>query len=138
MAVPPRTVRRLDQRLAAALATIVVRAAVRRLPFRDVTHCVRRVVATARASANSTEVEAALNAVDTAARWLPFRVACLERSLSALLLLAIQRKATTWCHGVRTRPLPLELHAWLTDESGMMIGEPNTAATYEILTRISR
>lgn len=138
MAIPPRTRQRVGRRLAAVLAAIVVRAAVRGLPFRYVTRYVRRVLATTHTTASTAETETALDAVDTAARWLPFRVACLERSLSALLLLALRRKAATWCHGVRTTPLPLELHAWLTDESGKLIGEPNIDATYEILTRISR
>lgn len=86
-------------------------------------------------AATTGEVLLALEAVDAAADWTPFRVACLERSLATVLLLTASRRGVTWCVGARNPPLAM--HAWLCDQRGHPIGEPAEALTYQPLVVIA-
>jgi hypothetical protein len=121
--------------LAGACAAVVVTVALRLLPFGSVTVATRRLSLRARRTASSGEALRMLQAVDSGARLVPFRVACLERSLSVVLLLALRRANVTWCMGVRTPPLAS--HAWIASPNGEPIGEPVTTATYRPLLVIS-
>jgi hypothetical protein len=58
----------------------------------------------------------------------------MERSLTAVVLLALRRRGVTWHTGIRTPPLTA--HAWLTDTTGEPIGEPSSASTYSPLLTI--
>jgi len=133
MAAPPPDTRPGSARtVVAALAVTIVRTGVLVLPFWWITGFVR-VVNTGRAASRS-EVVRVLGAVDAAARTLPFRIACLERSLAGLALLAARRRRVTWCLGVRRAP-PIALHAWLADTTGTPVADSDTTSTYRpILT----
>lgn len=131
----PRRVRarRLTTGLAGCVAS-VVRLALVTLRFDHVTSVVRWAAGTTRRTASPEEVQNVLDAIDNASRWTPGRLACLERSLTAVVLLALRRRGVTWHTGIRTPPLAA--HAWLTDTTGNPIGEP-PSATYSPLITIS-
>lgn len=119
----------------AACIALVVRLVLRVARFDRVTTAVRWLAGTTRRAATTEEVTRVLRAVDAGAAWVPIRVACLERSLTAVVLLAARRGGVTWQMGVRTPPLAS--HAWLVDATGKPIGEPPTTAAYRPLIAIS-
>jgi len=121
--------------VSAVCVASTVRLALVALRFDHVTAAIRWLAGTTRRTASPEEVEHVLEAVDKAARWVPVRLACMERSLAAVVLLAARRQGVTWRMGVRTPPLAA--HAWLTDASNNPIGEPPSAATYQPLITIS-
>ncbi|WP_184728790.1 lasso peptide biosynthesis B2 protein [Saccharopolyspora phatthalungensis] len=105
-------------RCAGAAAATIAWLAVRCLRFDRTVWLVQHLVSgTGRRLATAREAEAMLRAIDEGAAWLPMRVACLERSLAAVLLAAGWRRAITWCYGVRARP-PLTMHAWISTPTG--------------------
>ncbi|MGH3802628.1 MAG: lasso peptide biosynthesis B2 protein, partial [Pseudonocardiaceae bacterium] len=55
-----------------------------------------------------------------AGRWLPARVACLERSLVVVLWCGLRRRSVCWRIGVRTPPLTV--HSWI-EAAGQPVGE---------------
>lgn len=121
---------------AIALAVgLVVRLALIALPFDRIKVIIRRVIESARRPATPEQVIRVLAAIDQASRWSPVRLACLERSLSAAILLAARGRGVTWRMGVRTPPFAA--HAWIADDSGQPIGEPSSTATYQPLLTIS-
>ena len=83
--------------------------------------------------ATAGEAERTVAAVRWAARWTPFRVACLEESIAAVLVLATRRRRVTWCHGVA--PDPVQFHAWIQTEGGP-VAEPPTTSRYTVLRTI--
>lgn len=121
--------------VAGAVAATLARSALRVLRFHRVTALVRWLAPRTRRPACTADVLIILAAIDRAAAWLPFRVACLERSLAAVLLLAVHRKGVTWQIGVRTPPFAL--HAWLTDTMGRPVGERESTVAYQPLVRVS-
>ena len=121
--------------LTGACTTLVVWFALRLLRFNHVTATVRLLARTPRRFATTDETLRALYTVDAGAALLPVRVACLERSLAAVVLLTARRRGITWCMGVRTPPLAS--HAWVTDQAGESIGEVSTTADYRTLLEIS-
>lgn len=139
MSTPMATMRTprssLPTRIAGACAGLVVRTAVRLLRFDHVTTSAQWLQRLASRRATPEEILSALHAVDAGAALLPFRVACLERSLAALLLLAARRRGVTWRMGVRTPPITT--HAWLADAAGEPIGESSPVAGYRPLLTIS-
>ncbi|GAB3165195.1 hypothetical protein GCM10027059_22530 [Myceligenerans halotolerans] len=68
-----------------------------------------------------------------AARWAPGRVACLEESVAAVVMLATRGHSVTWCHGVATDPYAL--HAWIQCD-GQPVAEPASTSQYTILRTI--
>ncbi|WP_423461873.1 lasso peptide biosynthesis B2 protein [Promicromonospora sp. MS192] len=76
------------------------------------------------------EAEQVVSAVRWASNWVPFRVACLEESIAAVLVLAARRRAVTWCHGVA--PDPVQFHAWIQID-GSPVAEPSTTSRYTVL-----
>ncbi|MGA5701802.1 lasso peptide biosynthesis B2 protein [Peterkaempfera bronchialis] len=62
----------------------------------------------------------AVRSVRWAARAFPARVACLEESTAASLLLALGGRGGVWRHGVATDPI--RLHAWICDLRGQPVG----------------
>ncbi|WP_422647565.1 lasso peptide biosynthesis B2 protein [Actinoalloteichus caeruleus] len=119
--------------LGASVLAAAIRCVLLIMPFRWVIWGLRELAWTATRTANRAEVDAALAAVDAAARWLPCRMACLERSITAFVLLAVRRRGVTWHIGARSSPLAL--HAWLADADGP-IGEPASAGSHQPLTTI--
>lgn len=132
-APPPGAQPGRTRTVAAALAVTMVRAAVRWLPFGRITGFLRAVNTGREASRG--EIERALYAVDAAAAGLPFRVACLERSLAGLVLLAARRRRVTWCLGVRQTP-PIAMHAWLADTAGQPVAELDAIPTYRTILTV--
>lgn len=115
---------------------LIVRLALRTARFNHVVAAVRWLAGTTRRDATPEQVMRVLHVVDAGASWVPVRIACLERSLTAVVLLAAGRRGVTWQIGVRTPPLTV--HAWLVDATtGDPIGEPSTTAAYRPLITIS-
>jgi hypothetical protein len=83
--------------------------------------------------ATPTEATDAVHAVRRAARHWPARVACLEESIGATLLLGIRGRWVTWCHGVAADPI--HLHAWI-EAGGHPVAEPDSTEHYTPLLRI--
>lgn len=84
-------------------------------------------------SATTSEANQVVTAVRWASRWIPFRVACLEESIAAVLVLAARRRRVTWCHGVA--PDPVQFHAWIQTH-GSPVAEPSTTSRYTVLRTI--
>ncbi|WP_198663522.1 lasso peptide biosynthesis B2 protein [Jiangella endophytica] len=62
------------------------------------------------------------------AHGVPARVACLEESVAANLLLAAAGRRGCWTHGAATDPL--RFHAWLADGEGRPVEEPPDTELY--------
>lgn len=82
-------------------------------------------------SATDLQARHAVRAVRHAARYLPARIACLEESVAAKLLLAVAGKRATWCHGIATDPV--RLHAWIAGRDGDPIDEPPSTHRYTMI-----
>lgn len=70
----------------------------------------------------------AVRSVRWAARLFPARVACLEESTTAALLLAAGGRGGAWRHGVVTDPI--RMHAWICDVHGQPVEEPDQTGDY--------
>lgn len=125
----------LHRLLIGAAAATLARIALRALSFHRVIVIVRWLAARTRYPATIEDVLGVLRAIDAAAAWLPFRVACLERSLAAVCLLAARRRGVVWQVGVRTPPFAM--HAWLTASTGESIGEPQSTVAYQPLIQVT-
>jgi hypothetical protein len=122
----------------AAAAALVITLAVRSLGPRERAMSRLTVLATTAANLTATpshadEAEQVVSAVRWASRWIPFRVACLEESIAAVLVLAARRRRVTWCHGVA--PDPVQFHAWI-QAHGSPVAEPPTTSRYTVLHTI--
>lgn len=135
MATAHRARPNLAATASAACVGLIVHLALRVTRFNHVTAAIRWLAGTTRRHATPGEVISMLHAVDTAATVIPVRVACLERSLTAVVLLAARRRGVTWQLGVRIPPLAT--HAWLADATGTPIGEPWTTSAYRPLITVS-
>ena len=82
---------------------------------------------------HTNEAGRVVSAVRWASRWIPFRIACLEESIAAVLVLAARRRSVTWCHGVA--PDPVQFHAWIQTH-GSPLAEPPTTSRYTVLHTI--
>jgi hypothetical protein len=76
-----------------------------------------------RRAATHSEARWALDCVRAGAGIIPVRIACLEETAAATLLLALLGRGVGWCHGVAAEPA--RLHAWITLH-GCPVGEPET------------
>jgi hypothetical protein len=81
--------------------------------------------------ASDQQARHAVRAIRHAARLIPARVACLEESVAATVLLAAAGKRTRWCHGIATDPV--RLHAWVAGRNGDPIEEPSSTARYTVI-----
>ena len=120
--------------LLGALVGWFVAVALKWLSLAQIMSVSRWLARRCRRPATRDEALRALALMDAGARFVPYRVACLERSLGVLLLMGSRRLGITWCQGVRTSPFAS--HAWV-ELSGEPIGEPDTTATYQRLLVIS-
>ncbi|MFD9380894.1 lasso peptide biosynthesis B2 protein [Streptomyces sp. NPDC059999] len=78
--------------------------------------------------ASTAHARTAVRSVRWAARAVPARVACLEESIAASLLLAAGGRGKAWRHGVAADPI--RLHAWIADERGRPVEEPGHTDDY--------
>lgn len=122
----------------AAAVALIVTLAVRSLGPSERAMSRLTVLATTAAHLTATpshddEAERVVSAVRWASRWIPFRVACLEESIAAVLVLAARRRHVTWCHGVA--PDPVQFHAWI-QAHGSPVAEPSTTSRYTVLRTI--
>lgn len=120
--------------LLGALVGWAVAVALKRFSWARIAAMARWFAARSRRAATRDEAIRVLRAMDAGARYVPFRVACLERSLGALVIMGSRRLGVTWCQGVRTPPFAS--HAWI-EVSGEPIGEPGTTATYQRMLVVS-
>lgn len=86
-----------------------------------------------RRGADPAVIEDALHCVRNVASVLPFRVACLEETAAAMLVLASTGRRAGWCHGVAADPI--RLHAWIALD-GQPVAEPASTARYTPLLQI--
>lgn len=87
-----------------------------------------------RSSATPGEVTRAIHAVRRASFVFPTRVACLEESTAAVLVLRSCGASVRWCHGVA--PDPITLHAWVETHDGEAPAEPSSTSGYTIVRTI--
>jgi hypothetical protein len=87
----------------------------------------------ARRPATHDDAARAVNAVRWAGRHWPARVACLEESVAATILLGLRRLQVTWCHGVAADPI--HLHAWI-QAGDRPVAEPETTNHYTPLLQV--
>lgn len=106
---------------------VLVIAALRALPLRAVLATTTYLNNRVHASASQDEALAVVRATRQAAAWWPGRAACLEISLTAAWLAALQGRTVTWCHGVQVRPYTF--HAWV-EADGLPVGEPATTSSF--------
>ncbi|MFD8987870.1 lasso peptide biosynthesis B2 protein [Streptomyces goshikiensis] len=78
--------------------------------------------------ASAVHARTAVRSVRWAARAIPARVACLEESTAASVLLAAGGRGNAWRHGVAADPI--RLHAWICDEHGRPVEEPGHTGDY--------
>ncbi|MGH3814373.1 MAG: lasso peptide biosynthesis B2 protein [Pseudonocardiaceae bacterium] len=86
-----------------------------------------------RRRAEPASVEHALYCVRNVASVLPFRVACLEETAAAMLVLALTGQRAGWCHGIAADPI--RLHAWIALD-GHPVAEPASTSRYTPLLHI--
>lgn len=86
-----------------------------------------------RRQAEPASVEHVLHCVRNVASVLPLRVACLEETAAAMLVLALTGRRAGWCHGIAADPI--RLHAWISLD-GHPVAEPASTSRYVPLLRI--
>lgn len=112
---------RCAARLGLAAAVLLLR-----LPFRHTVRAARLARRVGRHPASLGQAETLVAAVAHAGRRWPVRIACLERSLGAVLAAALLRRNLTWCLGARFAPPPTEYHAWAELPDHGPVGEYTT------------
>ncbi|HKR52259.1 MAG TPA: lasso peptide biosynthesis B2 protein [Pseudonocardiaceae bacterium] len=92
--------------------------------------------ATVRTTRPATDAEArrAVHAVRQVGLFLPGRLACLEESVTVVLMLAVSRLRVNWCHGVAADPV--RLHAWVETSHGEPVAEPPSTLRYTTLLTV--
>lgn len=123
--------------LAATLALAVTLAArclgTTRRALQRLTRLVRWATTMARREATIADAETSILAVRCTARLWPARVACLEESIAAILVLAMTGRSATWCHGIAAEPVAL--HAWI-EVNGSPVAEPPSTERFTAILRI--
>jgi hypothetical protein len=115
-----------------ALAALSLAALLLVLPFRIAIASVKLLKERwATTPAQRHEVQAALIAAHTLGRHFPGRLACVQLSLTCVLILAIRRRRADWAFGTSTDPL--NLHSWVE-----ISGEPIYHPLDEALNRTYR
>lgn len=70
-------------------------------------------------------------AVDGAARRYPFRAACMEKSLAAVLMAALTGRRLIWCLGAV--PDPYRFHAWVEAADAVVVAPGDAAQPHRFL-----
>ncbi|MFE0059928.1 lasso peptide biosynthesis B2 protein [Streptomyces sp. NPDC059003] len=108
--------------LVVALAAFgVASALVHASPLRVTLALVRGLKRTTRRAAGRAEAGRIAAACTFAARYVPGRAACMERSLAVFLACCAGGARVDWCLGCRFDPC--EAHAWV-ETGGVPVGEP--------------
>lgn len=118
MALPADDVRVDTRRRLVAPVAFVLALVLLRLPFRTSAALVTRFKRT-KPEASAADALDALNAARWISRWYPGRVACLELTLTAVLVAAFLGVRVDWCFGFAVDPYTF--HAWVE-----VAGEPVT------------
>lgn len=120
---------------ACALATVLlVRAAGRRThAFSRLVRLVRIAALVARRPVRDVDAVAVLDCVRVIGGVSPFRTACLEETVAAMLALALTGRRAGWCHGIAADPI--RLHAWLSLD-GCPVGEPTSTLRFTPLIQL--
>lgn len=114
----------LSYRLAAVPMLGIASLLARRTPLRLTLAIIRTLKAATRRRPLSRErAEAIIAARDWAAGRFPGRSACMESSLTAVLLATATGRGVDWCIGCRFSPA--ESHAWIEVDQ-TPVGEPDT------------
>jgi hypothetical protein len=121
------------RRALAWVITGAVAVAVRCVRFHRIERLARWLMRPTRRSADAVEIEIMLAAIDRASRWLPVRVACLERSLAVVLWCGLLRRSVCWRIGVRSPPFTG--HAWV-EAGGRPVGELVPRDSYQPLLTV--
>ena len=124
--------------LEAALLLTLLRLGLRLLPFQTVRGLLARFGADAKApAASDTETTRRVLWAVTAAS-CRLGLTCLPQALAAHTLLARRGLASELRIGVtRTSGSPLEAHAWIEDESGILIGNLPNLAHFKPFTNLN-
>jgi hypothetical protein len=132
---PPHIPVPAGRTLAAGLALAVVLAATATGPkprrLARLTRLLGTVTRLPHQPATREEAEHAIVAVRAAGRLCPGRVACLEESAAATLLLAFSHRRVIWCHGAAGDPI--RLHAWVETVQHEPVAEPASTARFATL-----
>ena len=134
LAPAPRFSRVWAPAAAFALLTVhLVRVTGRR--SRGFARMLRLVHATrlAQRAASPTQAARVLDCVRVIGRLSPFRTACLEETVAAMLALAMTGRRAGWCHGIAADPI--RLHAWLSLD-GCPVGEPTSTLRFTPLIQL--
>lgn len=120
---------------ACALATVLlVRVAGRPTrAFSRLLRLVRIAAQVARRPIRDVDAVTVLDCVRVIGRVSPFRTACLEETVAAMLALAITGRRAGWCHGIAADPI--RLHAWLSLD-GCPVGEPTSTLRFTPLIQL--
>jgi hypothetical protein len=97
-----------------------------RLPFRHTVRVVRCARRLGHRPLNPDPAAALIAAVQHTGRLWPGRIACMERSLGAVLAAALLRRELSWCVGARFALPPTEYHAWASLPGVGPVGEYTT------------
>ncbi len=120
--------------LAAVVLLQVLAARRGRSPMLNLMRMVERAAQGGRRAATEGEISAAVNAVRRAGLWLPMRIACLENSVAAVVILGQAGLIARWCHGASADPL--RVHAWVETCSGVPVAEPPSTRRCVALMKI--
>jgi hypothetical protein len=101
-----------------AFPVLLVAVGLSRMPFRFTHAFVRLLRHCHRGQASADATRTIVNAVDRVAAYYPGRVACMEKSLAAVLLSALRGRRVDLCLGAV--PDPYRFHAWV-EASGMPV-----------------
>jgi Transglutaminase-like superfamily len=107
----------------------VARLAILLLPFRLLTEIAGRASSAPTREADSRLAFRIGNAVDTAARIVPWRAVCLPRAIAARLMLARRGRGSVLHFGVgKGEGGALHAHAWLEAEGTVVVGRGGAAS----------
>lgn len=122
MAAPNPTMATSRRHRCIAMAAFLVALILLRLPFRTSSNAVKVVkrLCTGR-TATIPEVRMALASARSVTRYYPGRLACLEMTLTVVLMSALLGRRVDWCFGFAVDPLTY--HAWVEVE-GVPVVEP--------------
>lgn len=134
--VPPgRTGMRITVLACMALASVLLarEAGPRSRSFHRIVRLLTVATGRPRRQAEPATVTRALHCVRNVASFLPFRIACLEETAAAMLVLALTGRRAGWCHGIAADPI--RLHAWIALD-GHPVAEPASTTRYTPLLHI--
>ncbi|TYB44221.1 lasso peptide biosynthesis B2 protein [Actinomadura chibensis] len=133
MAEAPAPARSASGRFRAVVAFpfLVAAALLARAPFRAACAAVSLTRPWCRSDVPVERATRIVAAVERAARRYPFRAACMEQSLAAVLMAALTGRRLTWCIGAV--PDPYRFHAWVEAAGAPVVAPGDTADPHRFL-----